>query len=182
MLGLGAPSPAQHPLFSLSAGTPSAGEPRQQADGPTVSGDLDNPAAGVPGLTPHPNAPSGPPQRTPEYLRHRQLPVLPGDAGTATADPAPDAEGPIYESILKKPWDAGSALGDAPSLPAGDEPSVSVQEIMAQEEPDSEGSPSPIYAQVCKMPRAPQPRQPHGPPEPQEETPPSLPEKHFDVA
>ncbi|XP_014818542.1 PREDICTED: RNA polymerase II degradation factor 1-like [Calidris pugnax] len=153
------------------------------------------------------------------------------------ADPALDNEGPIYESIraaeksgmLKKPWEAGSVLGDSPSLPNGDEPGVSmqeimaqeelkseessmqeimaqeeleskkssvqeimtqeeleskkssVQEIMAQEEPESKRSPSPIYAQVHKLPRAPQPPQPPSPPEPEEETPPSLPERRFDV-
>lgn len=178
---------------ALLGGTPSPDEPRQQADGPAVPGDPDNPTAGnprlhVPGWTPHSHALSRPPPRIPKFLRHRQLPVLPGDAGTPAVDPVPDAEGPIYESIryksgtLKKPWDASSAPGDSPSLPVGDEPSIPVQEVIAQEEPGSEGSPGPVYARVCKPPRAPQPRQPASTPEPQEEAPPSLPEKHFDVA
>lgn len=190
---LGVPSPAQHPFFSLPAGSPSPGEPRQQADGPTVLGDPDNRTAGdpklhVPGWTPHSHALSRPAPRNPEFLRHWQLPVVPGDAGTPVADPASDAEGPIYESIrykpgtLKKTWDTGSVPGDSSSLPTGDELSIPVQEIIAQEEPGSEGNPGPVYAQVCKPPQLPQPRQPTGPPEPQEETPPSLPEKRFDVA
>lgn len=156
-------------------------------------GDPDNRTAGdpklhVPGWTPHSHTLSRPAPRNPEFLRHRQLPVVPGDAGTPVADPASDAEGPIYESIrykpgmLRKPWDTGSVPGDSSSLPTGDELSILVQEIMAQEEPGSEGNPGPVYAQVCKPPRVPQPRQPAGPPEPQEETPPSLPEKCFDVA
>lgn len=156
-------------------------------------GDLDNGTAGdpklhVPGWTPHSHTLSRPAPRNPEFLRHRQLPVVPGDAGTPVADAASDAEGPIYESIrykpgmLRKPWDTGSVPGDSSSLPTGDELSILVQEIIAQEEPGSKGNPGPVYAQVCKPPRVPQPRQPAGPPEPQEETPPSLPEKHFDVA
>ncbi|KAM6270358.1 uncharacterized protein M6G45_002503 [Spheniscus humboldti] len=178
---------------ALPGGTPSPGEPRQQADGPAVPGDPDSPAARdpglhVPGWTPHSHALSGPALRTPEFLRHRQLPVLPEDAGTPTADPVPDAEGRIYESIryksgmLKKPWDAGSIPGDSPSPNAGDEPSIPVQEVIAQEELGSEGSPSPVYARVCKLPRAPQPQQPASPPKLQEEAPPLLPEKRFDVA
>lgn len=181
----GSPPWLSTPLFSLPAGTPSPGEPQQQVDGPAVLGD---PGLHVLGWTPHSHAHSGPALRTPEFLQHRQLPVLPGDAGTATSDPMPDAEGSIYESIwyksgtLKKPWDASSALGESPSLPAGDEPSTPMQEVIALEEPDSEGTPSPVYARVCKLPRVPQPRQPPSPPEPQEEAPPSLPEKCFDVA
>ncbi|KAK4824921.1 hypothetical protein QYF61_021541 [Mycteria americana] len=156
-----------------------------QADGPAVPAD---PGLHVPGWTPHSHTLPGPVLRTPEFLRHRQLPVLPGDTGTPAADAAPDAEGSIYESIryksgtLKKPRDAGSAPGDSPSLPAGDEPSIPVQEGIVQEEPGSEGSPGPVYARVCKPPRAPQPQQPARPPEPQEEAPPPLPEKCFDVA
>lgn len=178
---------------ALPGGSPSPGEPRQQADGPAVPGDPDNHTAGDPGLhlpgwTPHSHTLSEPAPRTPEFLQHRQLPVLPGDARAPAADPAPDAEGPIYESIryksgmLKKPCDAGSTPEDSPSLSDGDEPSISVQEVIAQEEPGSEESPSPLYARVCKLPRAPQPPQPTDPPEPQEEAPPSLPEKRFDVA
>lgn len=158
-----------------------------------MPGNPDNPAAGdpglhVPGWTPHSHTVSEPAPRTPEFLQQRQLPVLPGDASTPAADPAPNAEGPIYESIqyksgmLKKPCDAGSAPEDSPSLPAGDKLSISVQELVAQEEPSSDGSPSPVYARVCKLPRAPEPPQPTNPSEPQEETPPSLPEKRFDVA
>ncbi|GAB0185265.1 proline-rich protein 2-like [Grus japonensis] len=170
---------------ALQPGTPSPGEPRQQADGPAVPED---PGLHVPGWTPHSHALSGPTPKTPEFLRHRQLPVLPGDAGAPAADCVPDAEGTIYESIryksrtMKHPRDAGSAPEDSPSLPAGDKPSIPVPEVIIREEPGSEGSPVPVYARVCKPPRVPQPWQPASPPEPQEETPPMLPEKHFDVA
>ncbi|XP_042659396.1 proline-rich protein 2-like [Tyto alba] len=173
-------------------GTPSPGEPQQQEDSPTVPGDPDNPAAGDPelhmlGWTPRSHVLSSPTPRAPEFLRHRQLPVVPGGAGTPAADTVPDAEGPIYESIryksgtLAKPWGGGSTPGDSPPQPAGDELSIPVQ-IIAQEEPGSEGNPDPVYARVCKPPRAPQPRQPTGPAEPQEEASPSVPEKRFDVA
>lgn len=186
------PSWSDGPLFSLPAGSPSPGEPWQQADIPTVPGDMDNPAAGDPklhllGWTPHSQSLSEPALRTPEFLWHRQLPLWPGDTGAPVAEPVLDAEGPIYASIryksrtLKQPWDAGSTLGDSSSLPTGDEPSTPMQEIVAQEEPGSEGSPGPVYARGCKPPRAPQPQQPARPPEPQEEAPPSLPEKRFDV-
>lgn len=157
-----------------------------------MPGDMDNPAAGDPklhvlGWMPHSQSLSEPALRTPEFLWHRQLPLWPGDTGAPVAEPVLDAEGPIYASIryksrtLKKPWDAGSTLGDSSSLPTGDEPSTPMQEIVAQEEPGSEGSPGPVYARGCKPPRAPQPQQPARPPEPQEEAPPSLPEKRFDV-
>lgn len=95
----------------------------------------------------------------------------------------PDPDGRIYESIRyksgtqKKPGNADSTQGDSPSLPTKDEPSISMQEIITQEELGSERSPVPVYARVCK-----QRRQPARPPEPQEEEEaPSLPEKRFDV-
>lgn len=161
---------------AMPGGTPSPGELQ---DNPTAG----DPRLHVPGCIPNSHTPSEPVLRTPEFLRHRELPVLPGDTSTSMVDPMPDPDGRIYESIRyksgtqKKPGDAGSVQGDSPSLTTGDELSISVQEIITQEQPGSEGSPVPVYAQVCK-----QRRQPAGPPEPQEEEEaPSLPEKRFDV-
>ncbi|XP_053920099.1 uncharacterized protein LOC128851892 [Cuculus canorus] len=175
---------------ALPGGTSSPAGPWQQADGPVVPGDSDNPAVEDPGLhrpghTPHSQALSGPASRTPEFLRHRQLPVLPGDASTPVVDSVQDAEGRIYESIryksrtLRNPLDAGSTPGDSPSLPTKDKPSIPTLEDIALVELASEGSPGPVYAQVCKMPRSPQ--QPTSLSEPEEEAPPALPEKRFDV-
>ncbi|XP_030902560.2 uncharacterized protein [Melopsittacus undulatus] len=161
---------------ALSGGTPS---PDELQDKPTAG----DPRLNVPDCTLNSHTLSEPALRTPEFLRHRELPVLPGNASTTVVDPMPDPDGRIYESIRyksetqKKPGNADSTTGDSPSLPTKDELSISMQEIITQEEPGSEGSPVPVYARVCK-----QRRQPARPPEPQEEEEaPSLPEKRFDV-
>ncbi|KAM6280256.1 uncharacterized protein LJ264_002481 isoform 2-T2 [Porphyrio hochstetteri] len=91
---------------ALRGGTPSPSEHQQQADGST---ELGNPKLHVPGLTPHSQAPPGPIPKTPEFLQHRQLPVLPGYTGTPTANPVPTGEGTIYESIR-----GHGARGDVP--------------------------------------------------------------------
>ncbi|KAM9563684.1 uncharacterized protein ACIB01_006254 [Guaruba guarouba] len=161
---------------ALPGGTPSPGELQEK---PTAG----DPRLHVQGCIPNSHTLSEPALRTPEFLRHRELPVLPGDTSTSMVVPMPDPDGRIYESIRyksgiqEKPGNAGSTPGDSPSLPTKDEPSISMQEIITQEEPGSEGSPVPVYARVCK-----QRRQPARPPEPQEEEEaPSLPEKRFDV-
>ncbi|KAJ7426351.1 rna polymerase ii degradation factor 1-like [Willisornis vidua] len=166
------------------AGIPIPGEPQQWVGG--SEDHPDHPSKGhpelqVPGQTPHHPSHSEPTPRTPEFLRHRQLPVIPGNADASATDPVPDAEGRIYESIKYKPGtleklrDGGSTLGDPQSLSPGGDP-----DIPGPEEPGSERSPGPVYAWVCRMPR---PRQPPRAPEPpqEEEEPPPLPEKHLDV-
>lgn len=139
--------------------------------------------------------PPGSPQRTPDFLRHRQLPLVPGEPQTPAAEPAREGEGPIYESIrykarklsgrLRKPCGATGDLGDVGDIgddPCGDSRDIGddpEQGLLVQEEPCGEGSPCPVYARVRKAPRAPQRSQPHGP-EPEEEAPPALPQKLFD--
>ncbi|XP_071598365.1 titin-like [Heliangelus exortis] len=169
---------------ALQGGIPSPAELQQPMDGPPMPEDPNKPFKGDPQLqTPPSHLLSGPTQRTPEFLRHRQLPVLPGDAGTAVVTPVPEAEGRIYESIrckpgmLRKPWEERSGQGDSPSLSPRDEPSIPQLEVTSPEEPGSQGNPDPVYAKVVKPPRVPQPLQPQEAAPAQAETAPSLPEK-----
>lgn len=159
------------PLLSLSLSLPAGASSCSGTDGTSSGG------PGVPGPPPL-HAPPGSTPRTPDFLRHRQLPLVPGDPQTPAAEAPRDAEGPIYESIryksrklsagLRKPC---GATGD------GGDPG---QGLVVQEEPCGNGSPCPVYARVRKAPRAPQRSAPSRGPEPEEEAPPALPEKRFD--
>ncbi|XP_051667424.1 uncharacterized protein LOC127481780 [Manacus candei] len=165
---------------ALPKGTPVPGEPQQRADG--SADHRDNPSLGDPRHS-HPNSQpnSEPPARTPEFLRHRQLPAIPGNA---EADPAAGAEGRIYESIRDKSWtpDEAPGDGDPPSRLEGGDPGIPEPEGLGRER-----SPGiPVYAWVCRMPRPWQsrenPRAPESPgEEEEEEEPPPLPERHLDV-
>lgn len=131
--------------------------------------------------SPHPNTSPKSSPRTPDFLRHRQLPLLPGDTAEPTVDTVQDAQGPIYESIryksqklsvgLEKPYRDDGDTGD------GVDPA---QVFVVQEEPCSSGSPIPVYARICKASRAPQHTVPNSI-EPEEEAAPALPEKRFDI-
>ncbi|XP_040408248.1 collagen alpha-1(I) chain-like [Cygnus olor] len=176
------PSPGVLSVVKLSEPGPSEGGAAVPA-GTSSCSRTDGTGSGDPGvLGPPPlHAPPGPTPRTPDFLRHRQLPLVPGDAQTPAAEARQDAEGPIYESIryksrklsagLRKPCGATGDIGD------GGDPG---QGLVVQEEPCGDGSPCPVYARVRKAPRAPQHSAPSHGPEPEEEAPPALPEKHFD--
>ncbi|XP_010706376.2 uncharacterized protein LOC104910023 isoform X2 [Meleagris gallopavo] len=131
--------------------------------------------------SPHPNTSPKSSPRTPDFLRHRQLPLLPGDTAEPAVDTVQDAQGPIYESIRYKSQKLSAGL-EKPyrdDLDSGDDGDP-VQRFVVQEEPCSPGSPIPVYARICKVSRAPQHTVPNSI-EPEEEAAPALPEKRFDI-
>ncbi|XP_015715315.2 uncharacterized protein LOC107312413 [Coturnix japonica] len=125
--------------------------------------------------SPQPNTSPTSSQRTPDFLRHRQLPLLPSDTTEPTVQ---DAQGPIYESIRYKSQQLSAGL-EKPYRDSGDS-GDSMQGVVVQEEPCSTGSPIPVYARICKVPRAQQHTVPNST-ESEEEAAPALPEKRFDI-
>lgn len=167
-------APKHLPCLILSLSFPAGASPCSRTD-VTSEGNTD-----ISG-SPHPNTSPKSSPRTPDFLRHRQLPLLPGDTAEPAVDTVQDAQGPIYESIryksqklsvgLEKPYRDDGDSGD------GVDP---VQVFVVQEEPCSPGSPIPVYARICKASRAPQHTVPNSI-EPEEEAAPALPEKRFDI-
>ncbi|XP_042688678.1 uncharacterized protein LOC122167858 [Centrocercus urophasianus] len=128
--------------------------------------------------SPHPNTSPKSSLRTPDFLRHRQLPLLPGDTAEPAVNAVQDAQGSIYESIRYESQKLSAGL-EKPYRDNGDGGDP-VQCFVVQEEPCSPGSPIPVYARVCKVSRAPQHTVPNSI-EPEEEAAPALPEKRFDI-
>lgn len=167
-------APKHLPCLILSLSFPAGASPCSRTD-VTSEGNTD-----ISG-SPHPNTSPKSSPRTPDFLRHRQLPLLPGDTTEPAVDTVQDAQGPIYESIryksqklsvgLEKPYRDDGDTGD------GVDPA---QVFVVQEEPCSSGSPIPVYARICKASRAPQHTVPNSI-EPEEEAAPALPEKRFDI-
>ncbi|XP_021245261.1 uncharacterized protein LOC110395347 [Numida meleagris] len=131
--------------------------------------------------SPHSNTSPKSPTRTPDFLRHRQLPLVPGDTAAPAVDTGQDAQGPIYESIRYKSRTLSAGL-EKPCRDDGDsgDDGDPVQDFVVQEEPCGPGSPIPVYARICKVSRAPQHTIPNST-ESEEEAAPALPEKLFDI-